>query len=205
MNVPEFSFWHFFKNRVGAFSVCEALALYNICLGVPQGTYLELGSYKLKSASAAAIALKDGDFYLVDPLYFEEQFCREAVENVLFRMNMILVGSTSFNEIPNHDNLAYVFIDSENHGEEIVMREVELLEDRVMQNGVIAFHDYKSQFVPVEYAYNYLLSTGKYEEIKIDWDEIISYAKEHDLEKGNNSWHHEELEFPCFIGALKRK
>ena len=205
MHTPDNNFWPIFRNTEGAFSASEALALYNVCLSVPQGQYMELGSYKLKSASVAAIALKDGDFYLVDPLFRDDNFCREAMGDKMFRINMILVGNESLDEIPKHDKYAYVMVDSSTHQDGLPMQEVRLLEDRMVSGGIIAFHDFKSQFVEVEGAYNYLLSTGKYDEIKIDWDEIIAYVKENDLETGNSSWHHNEIDFPCFVGAVKRK
>jgi hypothetical protein len=87
------------------------------------------------------------------------------------------------------------------------MQEAKLLENRIVQGGIIAFHDYKNQFTEVEIAYDYLLSTGKYEPIGINWQEIFDYVKEHNLEEGNNSWHlYPELPHPPnFVGALKRK
>lgn len=203
MHIPDFSFWSIFKKTEGAFSVTEAVALYNICLEAPKGDYLELGSYKLKSASVAAIALQDGDFYLVDPLFKDDNFCEGVMKNKMFRTNMILVGDVSLNEIPRHDSLAYVMIDSADH-DELVLEEVKQIEDRVMQNGIVAMHDIDSQFKCVRQAYDYLLSTGKYIPIPIDWSSIINYVRENDLEKGNNSWHHTEMDFPCFVGAVKR-
>jgi Ni,Fe-hydrogenase I large subunit len=88
------------------------------------------------------------------------------------------------------------------------MQEVKMLEDRIIQGGIIAFHDVFSQFVKQTEAYEYLLSTGKYEEIKINWQEIFDYLKENNIsEDDNNSWHkYPELPYPPnFIGALKRK
>jgi len=41
--------------------------------------------------------------------------------------------------------------------------------------------------------------------INIDWDKIVSYVNENNLEEGNTSWHHNELKNPCFVGAVKRK
>lgn len=205
MNIPDLGFLDFFKNREGAFSVTEAIALYNICLDATKGEYIEVGSYKLKSASVAAMALKDGDFWLVDPLFRDEKFCEEVMKNIVFRVNMVLVGNESLNEIPKHGEYSYVMVDSGSHGDGLPMQEVKLLEDRMVKGGIIAFHDFRSQFVEVEQAYNYLISTGKYEEIPINWQEIIEYVNANNLEEGNNSWHHTELKNPCFVGALKRK
>ena len=204
MQTPPINFWDFFKNREGAFSVTEAIALYNICLKVPQGEYIELGSYKLKSASIAAMALKDGDFWLVDPLFRDNKFCDEVMKDIIFRVNMILVGNESLDEIPKHGKYSFVFVDSGDH-QSLPMKEVKELEDRLVPNGIIAFHDVFAQFLQVTEAYNYLISTGKYEEIPIDWESIIAYVNENNLEEGNISWHHNELKNPCFLGAVKRK
>jgi hypothetical protein len=46
------------------------------------------------------------------------------------------------------------------------------------------YHDKGSQFTRVDEAYNYLLSTGKFEEIKINWEDIFEYVKWHNLEDG---------------------
>lgn len=204
MHTPDNEFWKIFKSTAGAFSVSEALALYNICMDAPQGDYLELGSYKLKSASVAAIALQDGDFYLVDPLFKDDNFCEEVMKGKLFRINMVLVGDTSLNVIPRHNNLAYVMVDSADH-DELALEEVRQLEDRIMPNGIVAFHDLDSQFRHVRMAYDYLVETGKYEPIGIDWPTIVNYVRENNLEQGNDTWHHTELEFPCFVGAVRRK
>jgi hypothetical protein len=104
-----------------------------------------------------------------------------------------------------YEELAYVMVDSGSHGDGLPMQEVKMLEDRIISGGVILFHDFRSQFSEVEQAYDYLLSTGKYEEIIIDWNPINQYVIEKNLEEGNQTWHHTELESPNFLGALKRK
>lgn len=204
MVIPDIKFWDFFKKREGAFSVTEAVALYNICLDAPKGEYIELGSYKLKSASIAAMALKDGTFWLVDPLFRDEKFCEEVMMNIMFKINMVLVGNESLDEIPKHGKYSYVFVDSGDH-QSLPMKEVKMLEDSVVKDGIIAFHDVFAQFLQVTEAYEYLLSTGKYEPININWQEIIEYVNENNLEEENVSWHHNELKNPCFVGALRRK
>lgn len=199
-----------FKSIPGAFSVTECIALINICAEAPQGIYLELGTHKGKSAYAAVYSLKPGAFNLVDPIFKDEElakkvqrFVANATEKMIFCPT---IADESLNVIPQFKDLAYVFVDSAAH-DDMVMEEVKLLEDRVVQNGIIAFHDYLNQFTAVERAYKYLLSTGKYEEIKIDWQPIFDYVKEHNLEEGNNSWHqYPELPHPPnFVGAVKRK
>lgn len=209
MITPTPEFWKIFKETDGALSCTEAVAIMNIAELAPQGTYIELGTHKGKSGMAALFTLRNGEFIAVDPI-FEESiimlkvaktltgFCDDSVD-----IKMVIGYST--NVIPLKNEYAYVFVDSGSHQDGLPMQEVNLLEDRVVQGGIIAFHDFRSQFVEVEGAYEYLKSTGKYEEIPINWDEIISYVNADNLEEGNNSWHHNELKNPCFVGALRRK
>lgn len=213
MIFPSKEFIDIFKSIPGALSVCESISIINIAQQVPEGNAIELGTYKGKSAISALYGFnEDVGFHLVDPEFSDKEFEFQTAKNISLIVGSgkgkcwsHLIADISLNEIPKHDKLIYVFVDSGSHGDGLPMQEVKLLEDRIVPGGIIAFHDFRSQFSEVEIAYNYLLSTGKYEEIQINWQEIIAYVKENDLEKLNNSWHHQELEFPCFVGALKRK
>lgn len=206
MNFPSKEFIEEFKKTVGALSVSESIAIYNIALQAPEGLYLELGSHKGKSGMSAALGLKNGIFVLVDPI-FEDKELAEIVCDLVKRgdVHVDAIADYSTNIIENYDNLSYVFVDSGSHADGLPMQEVKMLEDRVKPEGIICFHDFNSQFHEVREAYDYLISTGKYEEIKIDWESIVNYVRENDLEKGNSSWHHTELDFPCFVGAVRRK
>lgn len=206
MNFPTKEFFEEFKKTPGALSTPESIAIYNIALQAPQGLYLELGSHKGKSGMSAALGLKKGLFILVDPIFEDEKLAksvRDLVKTDLISVSDIADYST--NIIQNYDNLSYVFVDSGSHADGLPMQEIKMLEDRVKSGGIIAFHDFNSQFYEVREAYDYLISTGKYEEIPIDWPVIVNYVRENNLEAGNNSWHHNETEFPCFVGAVKRK
>lgn len=208
MILPTKEFIEVFKKTNGALSVCESIAIMNIAAQAPEGLYMELGTHRGKSAMSALIGLKNEVFFAVDPMYEDEDISYE-IEDVLLQINgtvaIEMISDISVNAIQKYDEYAYVFVDSGSHQDGLPLMEVKLLEDRMVQGGIIAFHDFRSQFIEVEAAYMYLLGTGKYEEIDINWREIIEYVKENDLEKGNLSWHHNELEFPCFVGALKRK
>ena len=226
MILPEQEFWDVFKKTNGALSCCEAIAIMNLASMAPlmevgekkttAGQYLEMGTHKGKSAMAAIAALpQPGLFLMLDPEFENEEWEKETHEAISEVQEMTerrlivraLVPQYSLDFLQKNPNLmfSWVFSDAGSHQYGLPMAEVELLEDRIVPHGIIAFHDFDSQFKEVRYSYDYLLSTGKYEEVPIPWEEIKNYAREHDLEKSNLSWHHEELDFPCFVGALKRK
>jgi len=213
MILPSKEFVDIFKSIPGALSVCESIAIMNISQQAPEGDAIELGTYKGKSAISALYGFTENmGFHLVDPEFSNKEFEYQTALNISRIAGSgkggcwsRTIADISLNEIPKHDKLSYVFIDSGTHCDGLAMQEVQLLEDKIVFGGVIAFHDFKSQFPDPLTAYNYLLSTGKYEEIPINWQEIVDYVKENDLERGNDTWHHTEMEFPCFVGALKRK
>lgn len=206
MILPNEHFWKVFKETPGALSCSEAIAIMNITPMVKDSSFLELGTFRGKSAMAALHGLKNGSFDLVDPEFENESTCEQVLKNIGKTNNVAinLINGYSTDIIPNYNSLNYVFVDSGSHQDGLPMSEVKLLEDRLMKDGIIAFHDLFSQFHEVEDAYRYLLGTGKYEEIPINWNEINAYVIENNLEAGNNSWHHTELATPNFLGALKR-
>lgn len=210
MQVPSLQFWQLFKKTYGAFSTAEAIALMNICGQVPEGDYAELGVHKGKSAMCAALALPSGIFTLIDPEFSDKQW-DDKVYNLVSAINdsvsILTLDEKSPEVIYDMGMMAYVFIDSGSHSDELPMQEVKALEDKMIHGGIIAFHDKGSQFTKVDEAYDYLVSTGKYDIIHIDWQPIFDYVKEHNLEEGNNSWHlYPELPHPPnFVGALRRK
>lgn len=212
MILPSKEFLDIFKSINGALSCAEAIAIMNIANIAPEGTALELGTHRGKSAISALYGFSENMiFYLVDPDFEDKKVEHEVAVNVSLiaeagrgKCASVMVNGFSESEIPKYGNYSYVFVDSGNHQDGLPMREVILLEDRIILDGIIAFHDFDSQFKEVREAYDYLMNTGKYEEIKIDWMAISEYVIDKNLENGNNSWHHTEMECPCFVGALKR-
>lgn len=208
MILPSNDFINKFKETPGAFSVSEYIALYNVVLEAPKGVSLELGSNKGKSSQAVVLALKEGDFYLVEPEFQNSEWQMsviDKVQDINKKIKILPLADYSLNIINNFNQLSFVLVDSGLH-DDMVMEEAKLLEDRIISGGIIAFHDYLNQFTAVERAYNYLISTEKYEPISINWSEIFDYVRENNLEEGNNSWHEKgSNEFPCYVGALKRK
>jgi hypothetical protein len=215
IKLPPTEFWDKFKKTTGAFSTAEALALFNIVSDIKYDgvgdwveTYLELGSHKGKSSRVIAAAIKPSAcLYCVEPEFSDEKWLNEFWTAITSKATIKAVADYSLNVIPNFDKLTFVFVDSGTHSDDLVMNECKMLEDRIIRNGVISFHDKGSQFTKVDEAYNYLVSTGKYEIVPIAWDEIFQYVKWQDLEAENNSWHqYPELPHPPnFIGALRRK
>lgn len=207
---PEF--WKVFKETNGALSVSEAIAIMNLAAQAPQANRcVEFGVYKGKSAMSAAFVLNHALFYLVEP-EFENKAFKKEVEKTLKKIQPdVTKVDYSFSSMlstdwlnDNEREFGYVFVDSGSHQDGLPMQEVKLLEDRMVQGGIIVFHDCFAQFVEVTQSYEYLISTAKYEPISIDWDAINKYVNDNNLNEGNISWHHTELENPNFVGAVKR-
>lgn len=233
MNFPTKEFFEEFKKTPGAISVCEAIAIYWLGSQSPEGGYyVEVGSNAGKASMAASHGINRSDvFFMVDPIYnlqnreafehsvqgtpenipwgyvFEPDF-NDKVRNRISSVSKMLAslqGDYSTNVFKAHNEYSYVFIDSDDHQEELVMEEVTLLEDKMIPGGIIAFHDFRNQYYGPFAGYTYLLETGKFEPVNIPWDEIRAYVSENNLEEGNNSWHMPGVDLPCFVGAVKRK
>lgn len=214
IEIPTHSYIEHFKKVTGAFSVCEMIALSNICKLIPdKGEMMELGTHKGKSAVASLYHMKgDRTFHLVEPEFENMDWLLETMENIgeakrliNSEIKIIYLPKYSTETIPYFDNYAYVFVDSGVH-DDLVMEESKMLEDRMVKGGILAYHDYKNQFTAVERAFDYMLSTGKFEKIDIDWATIFNHVRENNLEQNNNSWHESgSEEFPNFVGALRRK
>lgn len=214
MILPSKEFVDIFKSVSGALSVTESIAIMNIANMAPEGDAIELGTHRGKSALSALYGFSENMiFYLVDPDFLDKQVEANVAATIALmadagkgKCGSVLIADVSENVIGRYEKYSYVFVDSGDHGEELVQTELRLLEDRVIPGGILAFHDYGNQFTAVARAYKYLVSTGKYEPIPIDWRAIIEYVRENDLENGNNSWHvYPEHPYPNFVGALKRK
>lgn len=209
---PDQNFLDNFKSVNGALSVAESIAIINIANQAVPGLWVEGGTHLGKSAMSAIYGAKQApDFHLIDT-EFEKTIPTQQVANNIRKISNIgarltfIVGSF-LEYIKGTDfKFSFVFSDAGVHDDE-VMEECKALEDRFVPGGIICFHDKGSQFTAVDRAYDYLLSTGKFEEIKIDWEPIIEYVVKNNLEDGNCSWHsYPDLPHPPnFVGALRRK
>lgn len=203
-----------FKNTIGAMSVVEGIALYNICLQAPDyGNWVELGSHKGRSSTMIASCINEKiSLNLVEPEFSKIEWANEISNNLNFfnkKRNIKYWANYSTEVLGEFNEISFLFVDSGNHGEEIVQSEKPLYQDKIISGGIIAFHDYgeKSQFTAVKKAYEELVGTGLYEPIEINWEEIFDYVDKNNLEDLDNSWHlYPELPHPPnFIGAVKRK
>jgi len=208
MITPTPEFWKVFKETNGALSCSESLFIIQAAALAPEGNYLECGVAFGKSAMSAAYSLKNGMFALCDTHFEDEEIAENVVRKVeMFANKKNIIRYTSelsTNRIQLIDNYSYVMLDTGDH-DQVVIDEVNLIKNRMVKGGVIVMHDLDSQFLRVREGYDYLLSTGNYEEIKPNWEEINNYVNENNLEEGNISWHHNELMNPNFVGALRRK
>lgn len=163
----------------------------------------------------------NGDFRKTGPVFAPPDYILNIHHNVsifLVRNNSIevfLISSTSekfceeecFNNLKSKgvfNPLSYVFIDSGEHSEESLKPEIEWVNRHLCVGGIVVFHDFGNQYTAPVYAAEKMILSGQYEPIAINWEEIISYVKENNLEKGNDSWHMVDNPHPNFIGALKR-
>ena len=101
-------------------------------------------------------------------------------------------------------DFAFVFLDSGDHSYELCRAECDIVAPRMVKGGIIAFHDFRSQFIGVERCYNELLATGLFEEVVIPWKDIEAEVVAGNLEAGNETYHHAELANPMFLGALRK-
>ena len=215
MITPSKEFWDVFKETPGAFSIAEAVALINISNQAPEGIFIEFGSHKGKSSQCIAYGIGNNNFnktlLLVEPEFSDNGWMKDVMRKLWCFMPLdkfVPLANTSLDVLKSNSDISFCFVDSGTHSDDLVMNETKMLEDKIISGGIIAYHDCFSQFTKVTEAYEYLLSTGKYEEIKINWQEIFDYLKENNIsEDDNNSWHkYPELPHPPnFIGALKRK
>lgn len=212
---PPIEFWQHFKNTNGAMSTAEAIFLYNACLEVSdESDWVEMGTAYGKSAIVSLMAWVERNEHMFVMLEPDKSIINDAQKTILkfkkdFGGKIIcpILPEYSTQYLERKNEFAYIMWDTGSHGHELVNKEKPLLEDKIIMGGVLVMHDINSQFIACTEAYNDLISSGKYEELKYDWNEIFDYVKEHNLEEGNNSWHlYPELPHPPnFIGALRRK
>lgn len=231
MNFPDSNFFEEFKKTPGAISVCESIAISWIASQSPKcGAFIDIGSNAGKAGMSAAHGIQNGAMVLVDPIYdltnleafrhsiqgspenmpwayvSDPEFNNKVKDRItaVSDMTPALMGDYSLSALKKFSEFAYVFLDSDDHDLPLIMSELEIIKDRMLPGGIIAFHDFRNQYSGPFEAYRNLLTTGKFEEIVIPWDEIRSFVSENNLENGNDSWHMPGVDYPCFVGAVRR-
>lgn len=212
MIIPSQDFLNHFMGIPGALSVAESICIINIAASAPKGgLWCEGGTHKGKSASSALYGGSPEEFHLIDTEFEKTINVSDVKRNVSKFVNSkvniaFLIGEFKEYLKESKGMYSFVFSDAGLHDDE-VMEEMKLLEDKVIPNGIICMHDCGNQFTAVQRSYDYLVSTKKYEPIEINWQPILDYVKENNLEEGNVSWHqYPELPHsPNFVGALRRK
>lgn len=196
-----------FKSTTGAMSAAEGLALHRLAASAPAGLAIESGSYAGKSAIAITSALERGrELHMIDPDF------KRPPSDILDDLRPLSEAAFIFHIAPSVEALpriagdfAFVFLDSGDHSYELCRAECDIVAPRIVQGGIIAFHDFRSQFIGVEQCYNELLATGLFEEVVIPWKDIEAEVVAGNLEAENDTYHHTELANPMFLGALRRK
>jgi len=224
---------NFFKPIQGAISVAEAVAMYYTILNNCKLKFqyaADLGSNFGKSSCIASAALSDagieGEFHLVDPIYNQKNpdlsetigthghnpyydwpdFCERTLSHVskFSRMKPILNPVPSVRFLETCPMLGYVFIDSDDHNDITIQKELSIVDKKLLVGGILGFHDFGNQCVaPKEAAYK-LIESGSYELLPIDWDYVLSIADSLGGEEGNQSWHMTHLKNPIYVGFLRR-
>lgn len=214
------------KNISGAASMPEMAALYLAIQDVPDGIAVDLGTHAGKFASVAAAALNGHrDFYCVDPLFdlTNKEIWKdtvqgspdnipwgispdwnvrvlECVQKFAPNLTVHLVADTSVHFLKNHDNIAYCFVDSDDHQPELLLAEVNLLKSKVVPGGLVFFHDLDNQYFAPRMAYDLLKDQG-WQPIEMDWDQAKWWQCH---EPDNDSWHNRDNPCPCFVGGLRK-
>ena len=195
-----------FKSTPGACSTAEGLALHRLAESAPTGIYIESGSHSGKSTVAIASALHRGcELHMIDPDF------KRSPSDILDDLQSVSEATFIFHIAPSVEALpritgdfAFVFLDSGDHSYELCRAECDIVAPRMVQGGIIAFHDLDSQFKGVRQCYDELLATGEFEKVKIPWDDILKEVILGRLEDGNQTYHHTELANPMFLGALRK-
>lgn len=224
-----------FKEIQGAISVTEAAHLYLILSEFRVTMSFEyaadLGAHAGKSTSIASYALGNScaNFFLVDPLYDKDNpdvwksttgtssrnyyFDQNDYNNTILNrakefnpnMNFFLEGIPSEEFLNKCPMLGYCFVDTDDHNATIIGKEIALLKEKMLIGGILAFHDYGNQFVPIYEAANGLVKSGLFEMVKPDMDEVNKLVDLVGGEKGNDSWHiYDSIPRPNFVGCFRR-
>lgn len=142
---------------------------------------------------------------------YEKDFKQRVIDRIETASNrgisVLLHGESALTAIPRigAGRIGFAFSDADSANKWLVDGIATALAPNMVKGGIIAWHDWNSQFAPPKEASDHLISTGEFEQVSIPWDEIKeavdSIGGEH---VGNDSWHHRETARPMFVGAVRR-
>lgn len=124
------------------------------------------------------------------------------------KVEVELLGESALTAIPRLGvgGVAFAFCDADNNQRWLVDGIVDALAPIMICGGIIAHHDFESQFIAPHEAQERLIQSGKFDRVMIPWEQfkrsVDDIGGEH---AGNTSWHHKETERPMFVGAIRRK
>lgn len=118
-----------------------------------------------------------------------------------------LIGESALTAIPKCGaaGVAFAFCDADNNQRWLVDGIVDALAPLMVSGGIIAHHDFESQFIAPHEAQERLLAAGGFERVTIPWEEIKEVVDSIGGDHGDNvTWHHKETARPMFVGAIRR-
>jgi hypothetical protein len=126
----------------------------------------------------------------------------QAWHNSVSNLDVNLFGFSSMEFLKrNRGPFSYAFIDTDDHSDGLTMSEAKGVEHAMAPGALVLFHDYGNYSGPIK-AGEYLVATGKYEKIRINWNPARKTVAEHNLDEGNDSWAGPQH---SHIGCFRRK
>lgn len=172
------------------------------------------------------------EVHLVDPLFdrTEENYretCQKTVDNIPWAhcqredfnewviknslsdcptesVHITLLGTLSWKYLVGQPHLYCALVDSDDHNDELVLRECKLLETSILPGGLVFFHDFGNYGGPVK-GHEYLLSTGRFENVELLWGTACTMSAEGNWESRNDSWHAKQSgDNARYLGCARR-
>lgn len=126
----------------------------------------------------------------------------EAWHNSVSDLKVNMFGYSSIEFLKKYRGpFSYAFIDTDDHNDSLALSEAREIEDKMSPGALVIFHDYGNYRGPV-LAGKYLMSTEKYEHIRVDWNSALKLTNNNGLDEGNNSWAPPEHRY---LGCFRRK
>lgn len=197
-------------SNAGKAAIAQATGL--AAQGKPRGMFLIDTVFDLNNKEAWSENVQQPDpmatgwSWIYEP-YFHDKVIDRVTKAGDGLITPYLIGESALRAIPKYGRpgIAFAFSDVDSHNGHGVKAIAGQLAEKMIPGGIIAWHDFRSQFGGVEEASDMLIETGAFEEIEIPWATIQRIVDENGGEhEGNESWHHRETPRPMFVGAVRR-